>query len=88
MTHDSDATHEERIRERAYELWLAEGCPEGRAEAHWEMAREMLAGDDGHEQHAAQPAAAEDEAPPATLASEDQGDDVTAPVAARPFAAR
>lgn len=25
-------------RERAYHLWEAEGRPEGRAEAHWDMA--------------------------------------------------
>ena len=29
---------EQRIRERAYYLWQQEGCPEGRAEAHWKMA--------------------------------------------------
>ena len=31
-------TDEQRIREHAYLLWLEEGCPEGRAEAHWEAA--------------------------------------------------
>lgn len=34
----SDTEQERRIRERAYFLWKAEGCPEGRAEAHWELA--------------------------------------------------
>jgi Protein of unknown function (DUF2934) len=34
---------EERIRERAYQIWLDEGCPEGRAEAHWDMASELIA---------------------------------------------
>ena len=29
---------EQRIREQAYQLWLQEGRPEGRAEAHWKMA--------------------------------------------------
>lgn len=29
---------EQRIRERAYFLWQQEGCPEGRAEAHWRLA--------------------------------------------------
>ncbi|WP_424140533.1 DUF2934 domain-containing protein [Roseomonas chloroacetimidivorans] len=29
---------EERIRERAYFLWVAEGRPEGRANEHWERA--------------------------------------------------
>jgi len=32
------------IRERAYHLWLAEGCRHGAAEAHWLIAeREILA---------------------------------------------
>ena len=35
--------HEERVRERAYRLWQEEGCPEGRAEAHWDMASELVA---------------------------------------------
>lgn len=28
------------IRERAYALWVAEGRPEGRAEAHWKHAEQ------------------------------------------------
>ena len=39
-----EPTLEERIRERAYALWLAHGCVEGQAEQHWLTAeREMLA---------------------------------------------
>ncbi|MGE5547479.1 MAG: DUF2934 domain-containing protein [Solirubrobacterales bacterium] len=34
---------EELIRERAYHIWLREGCPDGRAEDHWQMARTELA---------------------------------------------
>jgi len=26
---------EQRIRERAYEIWENEGCPEGRGDEHW-----------------------------------------------------
>lgn len=37
---------EQRIRERAYRLWLDEGRPDGRAEAHWDMARELVAIED------------------------------------------
>lgn len=37
---------ESRIRERAYYLWLQEGCPEGRAEVHWEEASELVAIED------------------------------------------
>jgi len=33
---------EERIRQRAYQLWQDEGCPEGLAATHWERARESI----------------------------------------------
>jgi len=29
---------EQRIRERAYEIWENEGCPEGRGDEHWQQA--------------------------------------------------
>lgn len=38
--------HNKRIRQRAYQIWLEEGCPDGRAEIHWEMARELIADED------------------------------------------
>src|SRR5262245_60531139 len=41
MTRSSPLT-EERIRERAYRLWIEEGRPEGKASEHWEKARELL----------------------------------------------
>jgi hypothetical protein len=32
------------IRERAYHLWIADGCPEGNADAYWlDAQRELLA---------------------------------------------
>ena len=34
---------EQRIRERAYQLWEQEGRPEGRADRHWHAARDQLA---------------------------------------------
>lgn len=34
---------EAKVAEAAYFLWLEEGQPEGRAEAHWERASELLA---------------------------------------------
>ncbi|MBV8964015.1 MAG: DUF2934 domain-containing protein [Hyphomicrobiales bacterium] len=37
---------EERIRRKAYELWIAEGKPEGRHLDHWELARELIAIED------------------------------------------
>ncbi|MGH6672006.1 MAG: DUF2934 domain-containing protein [Xanthobacteraceae bacterium] len=30
---DQTLTH--RIRERAYQIWAASGCPEGKADLHW-----------------------------------------------------
>jgi Protein of unknown function (DUF2934) len=34
---------DERVKERAYRLWVEEGCPEGRADVHWDRARELVA---------------------------------------------
>jgi hypothetical protein len=34
---------DEKIRERAYHLWLDEGMPEGRETDHWELASELVA---------------------------------------------
>jgi hypothetical protein len=42
-----DADLERRIRERAYQIWLHEGQPEGRADAHWDLARLAIAEQDG-----------------------------------------
>jgi hypothetical protein len=41
---------EQRVRKRAYRLWREEGCPEGRAEVHWEKARELVAIEDNYQQ--------------------------------------
>jgi Protein of unknown function (DUF2934) len=42
-SHSQDSCHaepdEHRIRLRAYEIWEAEGRPEGRAKEHWIRAR-------------------------------------------------
>lgn len=37
---------EMRIRERAYQLWKDEGCPDGKEGEHWEMARRMIEGEE------------------------------------------
>jgi hypothetical protein len=34
---------DQKIRERAYHLWVDEGMPEGREQAHWELASELVA---------------------------------------------
>jgi hypothetical protein len=33
-----DEVREQRLRERAYFIWLEEGRPEGRSEVHWKLA--------------------------------------------------
>jgi Protein of unknown function (DUF2934) len=39
-----DQSLENRIRERAYEIWTAHGCAHGQADQHWLAAeREILA---------------------------------------------
>jgi len=47
LKNDSENDLEHRIRERAYRLWLEEGCPEGRAQGNWDLARELVAIEDG-----------------------------------------
>ncbi len=37
---------EDRIRERAYALWEADGSPEGRDKQYWELAERELAEED------------------------------------------
>jgi hypothetical protein len=37
---------EQRIRERAYQIWEHEGRPDGRAEHHWEQACALIARED------------------------------------------
>jgi hypothetical protein len=44
---DRNEQRARRIRERAERIWLDEGCPEGRAEAHWELASKQIALEEG-----------------------------------------
>ncbi|MTD98866.1 DUF2934 domain-containing protein [Paracoccus sp. YIM 132242] len=37
-----DQDHQERIRQRAHEIWESEGRPEGRDADHWTRAEEEL----------------------------------------------
>src|SRR5215212_3733748 len=43
----NDTELEQRIRERAYQIWLDSGKPEGRDKEHWELARFAMAQQDG-----------------------------------------
>jgi hypothetical protein len=38
---DTKQELEQRIRERAYFPWQQDGCPDGRADQHWERASEI-----------------------------------------------
>jgi hypothetical protein len=41
---DGSQSLKDRIRERAYEMWTAQGCVDGQADQHWLAAeREILA---------------------------------------------
>ena len=51
-------TFDERVRQRAYRLWVEEGCPEGRSDIHWEKARELV-GIEEKQKSTTRPAAAE-----------------------------
>ncbi len=42
------SSEEERIRRKAYDLWVQEGHPHGRADLHWQMAREIIATEDSY----------------------------------------
>ncbi|MCB4771944.1 DUF2934 domain-containing protein [Ancylobacter sp. Lp-2] len=48
---------EQRIREQAYKLWEAEGCPQGRADHHWLQAEKLIPPDDRSQVIPAPPAA-------------------------------
>jgi hypothetical protein len=43
---DSNQAREERIRLRAYQIWLDAGCPDGADLAHWRMAEDLEAADE------------------------------------------
>jgi hypothetical protein len=46
MNDREERERQERIRVRAYHLWEQDGCPEGRADVHWDQATELVAIED------------------------------------------
>jgi hypothetical protein len=34
---------EDRLRDQAYRIWIEKGCPDGEAEKHWRLAKDLLA---------------------------------------------
>lgn len=64
---------EDRVRERAYSLWEAEGCPDGCADRHWQQAEaELFEGADGGDMAEARNASSA-ELQPAKAASDAPG---------------
>ena len=57
MATNGDAELEQRIRERAFRIWLEEGKPEGRDKEHWDLAKLAVAHEDGLASTLAPPAA-------------------------------
>ena len=37
---------EQRVRERAFRIWIEEGQPEGKSKEHWERAEKEIGGSD------------------------------------------
>ena len=54
-TLSADDEREQLIRKKAYYVWLDEGCPEGRADAHWQIATRLVATEVGSVDQAPQP---------------------------------
>jgi hypothetical protein len=42
--HSTNPQDNDRIAQRAYAIWMQEGCPEGQNEAHWQQAEAEMAG--------------------------------------------
>jgi hypothetical protein len=40
--HIANAERELRVREKAYELWEADGSPEGKSDEYWHRARQII----------------------------------------------
>jgi hypothetical protein len=49
MNEQEESDRECRIRQKAYQLWEEEGRPEGREEAHWDLATELIAIEENHD---------------------------------------
>jgi hypothetical protein len=46
----SNEEKEQRIRERAYQIWLDEGRPHGRDKEHWQQAEAQINAEEGEQQ--------------------------------------
>jgi hypothetical protein len=41
----------QKVREKAYEIWVLEGRPEGRSLVHWGMAEQLVAQEEADRSH-------------------------------------
>lgn len=73
-----DDRWEQLVRERAYQIWLREGSPDGHAEQFWLMAEEELLGE-GHSRSGAVPQPAAEAAPagPSVLSDDAKVDEAS-----------
>lgn len=46
---ETNPAREQRVRERAYELWQADGSPHGGETEYWERARELVGMEDSRQ---------------------------------------
>jgi hypothetical protein len=46
LLEDHAEVDEHQIREKAYQLWEADGAPEGKSDHYWQLARKLLFGGD------------------------------------------
>ncbi|MFG1420557.1 DUF2934 domain-containing protein [Roseixanthobacter liquoris] len=65
---------QEKIRQKAYQIWLDEGRPEGREAVHWDMASELVAQEENYLATTRPVREAEAQAEDATIALENQGE--------------
>lgn len=80
-----DKQLEQRIRERAYELWMQHGSLPGRADEYWYLAeREVLGNRDGEDGNGTHPVVGSDEAGPLEASSTDFARDEEAPLDTSP----
>lgn len=67
-------TEQDKIRQKAYQIWQEEGCPEGRSEVHWDMARELVAQQENYLSTTKPVSEAEGGAEDSTIALDNQGE--------------
>ncbi|MEP9369081.1 DUF2934 domain-containing protein [Xanthobacter sp. VNH20] len=65
---------QDKIREKAYQIWLDEGRPEGREAVHWDMARELVAQQENYLSTTKPVGDAQEQVEESTIALDNQGE--------------